>query len=230
MNQTWHELLFMHWRIPISVLRPLIPSRLEIDEFDGSAWIGVVPFRMSGVRPHGLPGMPWLSAFPELNVRTYVTAHDRPGVWFFSLDAGNSLAVQIARSWFSLPYFHSHMALTHQPGDSPDRTKIRYSATRTHAGASSAQFTATYFPTGIVSAATHASLEWFLTARYCLYTVRGAKLVRGEIDHAPWPLQPASCTVDVNTMCDGLDLPLIGDPHLLYSHRLDVTVWPLTNV
>ena len=105
MHQTWHDLLFMHWRVPAESLRQHLPTALSLDTFDDSAWIGIVPFRMSDVRPRFLPALPWLSAFPELNVRTYVTLDGRPGVWFFSLDAGNPLAVWIARAWFKLPYF-----------------------------------------------------------------------------------------------------------------------------
>ena len=111
MRQKWHDLLFMHWRIPPATLRPLIPSALELDQFEGSAWLGVVPFRMTGVRLRATPGIPGLSAFPELNVRTYVTKDGKPGVWFFSLDAASSIAVAAARAWFHLPYFRARMSL-----------------------------------------------------------------------------------------------------------------------
>src|SRR6266704_6531932 len=103
MAQRWHDLLFAHWPVPAGELQHLIPTPLTIDTFDGQAWLAVVPFRMSGVRLRGTPAVPWLSAFPELNVRTYVKCEGRPGVWFFSLDAGNPLAVAIARAWFHLP-------------------------------------------------------------------------------------------------------------------------------
>src|SRR5579871_2480588 len=97
MAMQWHDLLFMHWPVPVDQLRPLIPPALAIETFDGMAWLGLVPFRMSGVRPRFVPALPWLSAFPELNVRTYVTSAGKPGVWFFSLDAANPLAVHGAR-------------------------------------------------------------------------------------------------------------------------------------
>src|ERR1700674_1035433 len=97
MTQSWPDLLFAHWPVDAEKLRALIPERLEIDTFDGRAWLAVVPFRMTNVRLRGTPAVPWLSAFPELNMRTYVTYDGEPGVWFFSLDAGNSLAVAIAR-------------------------------------------------------------------------------------------------------------------------------------
>jgi len=112
MRQKWHDLLFMHWRIPPQTLRPLIPPALDLDIFEGSAWLGIVPFRMTGVRLRATPSIPGLSAFPELNVRTYIVAGGKPGVWFFSLDAASALAVATARAWFHLPYFRARMSLT----------------------------------------------------------------------------------------------------------------------
>src|SRR5260370_21119247 len=110
MAQKWHDLLFAHWAVAAEAIRRLIPKNLELDTFQGQAWIGIVPFTMSGVRLRGTPGLPWLSTFPELNVRTYVTAGGKPGVWFFSLDAVNPLAVELARFWFHLPYFRARMS------------------------------------------------------------------------------------------------------------------------
>src|SRR5688500_5474109 len=122
----WHELLFMHWPVPAAALRPLIPAGLELDTFDGSAWLGVVPFRMSGIRRRLLPPVPGTAAFPELNVRTYVTAGAKPGVWFFSLDAANRLAVRVARWTFHLPYYDATMSCTR------DRAgEVAYRSTRT---------------------------------------------------------------------------------------------------
>jgi uncharacterized protein YqjF (DUF2071 family) len=104
MAMTWHDLLFAHWPLPTEALAPLLPDGVELDLFDGEAWLGIVPFRMSGVRLRRLPPLPGTGAFPELNVRTYVRAGGKPGVWFFSLDARSALAVAIARAWFRLPY------------------------------------------------------------------------------------------------------------------------------
>src|SRR4029450_6385677 len=144
MAQTWHDLLFAHWPLPVDDVRRVVPAVLPLDTFDGQAWIGVVPFRMTGVRPRAVPPLPWLSAFPELNVRTYVTLDGKPGVYFFSLDAGNRLAVVTARLTYFLPYFHAHMAVTH------DGEAIRYSSYRIHHGAPSADFIARYGPTSAV--------------------------------------------------------------------------------
>src|ERR687894_454117 len=138
LSMRWQNLLFMHWPVREDVLRPLIPSALTLDTFDGSAWLGVVPFRMSGVRPRSLPRVPWLSAFPELNVRTYVTAEGKPGIWFFSLDAANPVAVRLARATFRLPYFDAEMSCRLK-GDG-----VRYRSVRTHRGAPRAEFAARY--------------------------------------------------------------------------------------
>ena len=109
LGMRWHDLLFMHWPVKSEALRPYIPPALAIESFDGTAWIGVVPFRMSAVVPRLIPPVPYLSAFPELNVRTYVSAEGKPGVWFFSLDAGNPIAVEAARDTFHLNYYNARM-------------------------------------------------------------------------------------------------------------------------
>ncbi len=224
MHQRWHDLLFMHWRVPVAALRARIPSELDIDTFDGEAWLAVVPFRMSGIRPRYLPGVPWLSAFAELNVRTYVTANGKPGVWFFSLDAANPLAVLMARSVFKLPYFNARMRCDAAPNQGID-----YASTRTHRSAPPADLAARYRPTGPVFEARPGSLEYFLTARYCLYTsdVNG-RVYRGEIEHPSWPLQSATAEVERNSMtaAHGFTLP-DEPPHLLFVRDIKVQVWPL---
>src|SRR5688572_8640413 len=183
----WHELLFMHWPLPAAALRPLIPAGLELDTFDGAAWLGVVPFRMSHIRHRLLPPVPGTAALPELNVRTYVTAGGKPGVWFFSLDAASRLAVRGARWRFHLPYYDAVMSC---PRD--DSGTIAYQSTRTHRNAPPARFAARYRPIGPPVRAGAGTLEHFLTERYCLYSADAAgQVFRGEITHVPWPLQPA---------------------------------------
>jgi uncharacterized protein YqjF (DUF2071 family) len=221
MRQRWEGLLFAHWRSSVAELRPLIPASLEIDTFGGDAWIGVVPFRMSGVGLRWLPGLPGARAFPELNVRTYVRLGDRPGVWFFSLDAASRVAVRLARAWFRLPYFDAEM---HVNGDGEN---VRYSSARTHRGASEASFDARYGPTGAVTLAAPETLDHWLTERYCLYAGSEARgLWRADIHHRPWPLQPAWAQISHNTMAQaaGIDLPTT-DPLLHFARRLDVRVW-----
>lgn len=197
-------------------LRPLVPDGLRIQEFDGSAWIGVVPFRMTGVMRRYLPDLPWISAFPELNVRTYVERDGRPGVWFLSLDATNPLAVWAARRFFHLPYFRARMALVGN-GD-----RIAY---RSERGAS--RFEGEYRPVSDAYLAAPATLEHWLTERYCLYARdREGSLWRNEVHHPPWPLQKAEADIRVNTMLSSHRLAVSGAPSLLhFARRLDVVVW-----
>ena len=160
------------------MLRPLVPPSLSIDTFDGSAWLGVVPFDMTGVRPHFLPAVPGLSNFPEINLRTYVTAEGRPGVWFFSLDAHSRLAVRLARATFHLPYFDAEMSC-HASND-----EIHYRSLRTHRGAPPAEFAARYGPVGEPFESGRGTIENFLTERYCLYSAdRKGVVRRGEVHH-----------------------------------------------
>src|SRR5215213_3033801 len=113
MTQTWNDLLFAHWPVDAALLRSLVPAPLELDLFEGQAWVAVVPFHMTNVAPRGVPALPWVSAFPELNVRTYVRRNGRGGVYFFSLDATNPLAVGVARTLVHLPYFTAAMTVGH---------------------------------------------------------------------------------------------------------------------
>jgi len=221
MAQTWHDLLFAHWPVATSAVRELVPREMEIDTHEGAAWIGVVPFRMSGVRLRGLPGLPGLRAFPELNLRTYVRVGDRPGVWFFSLDAANSPAVAIARAWFDLPYFRARMRCDRRGDD------VEYDSERTHAGAPPAVWRGVYGPTGPVELARRGSLEHWLTERYCLYArSKRGRVTRGEIHHAPWPLQPAQAEVEADTIAAASGITLCGRAaHLVFARRLDVRIW-----
>jgi len=222
MAQSWHDLLFAHWPVPIEKLRPLIPAVLEVDTFQGQAWIAVVPFRMSGVRLRWTPAVPSLSAFPELNVRTYVVCDGKPGVWFFSLDAGNALAVAIARAWFHLPYFRANMQCE------AEGEFIAYQSKRNHRVAPSAVLQCRYRGTSEAFQPRPGTLEHFLTERYCLYTCTSQqKLVRGEIHHPPWSLRVAEAEMTENTMVTaaGLDLPST-QPLLHFAKRQDMVAWP----
>jgi uncharacterized protein YqjF (DUF2071 family) len=226
MTQIWHELLFAHWPIEPGVLRSLVPSILPLDTYEGQCWVGIVPFHMTYVRPRWIPPVPELSSFVELNVRTYVTLHGIPGVYFFSLDASNPIAVVIARKMFHLPYFNAVMSSEHV-----DDT-IHYSSRRTHRGAPPAEFKAIYRPIAPITFAHHGSLEQWLTERYCLYTVMpGEGVYRGDIHHVQWPLQPAELESSKDTMANshGIRLPEIP-PLLHYAKRQEVLIWPLKHV
>ncbi|MBA2460823.1 MAG: DUF2071 domain-containing protein [Actinobacteria bacterium] len=215
MAQTWEQLLFAHWRVPIERLREHLPE-LEVDTHSGEAWLGVTPFRVTNLRFRGMPPLPRLSSFLELNCRTYVShAGEKPGIWFFSLDASSRLAVEAARRLYKLPYFQARI-------EGPPRYSCsRIGAERPHVWESS------HRPAGTVAPGAPGTLEHFLTERYCLYTVDEAgALHRAEIHHLPWPLQPAEAEIDLNTMPpDGLETS--GEPHLHYSERQDVLIWPL---
>ena len=226
---SWHDLLFMHWPLKPEVLRPLIPPDLNLDTFGGEAWIGVVPFRMSNIRHRFSPALPWVSAFPELNVRTYVTSpggNGKPGVWFFSLDAAHALAVRVARWSFHLPYYNARMAID------ANGNELRYRSDRTHRNAPPAAFAARYRPTGDVYRARPGNLDHWLTERYCLYSAdqRGA-LYRGDIHHEPWPLQPAEAEIELNTMMGPIGVrPPEVPPLLHFARRLDVVARRLATV
>src|SRR4051812_13232319 len=199
MRMRWRELLFSHWVIDSSAVRPLIPARLQLDLFEGRCYVGAVPFLMDGVTPRLVPPLPGLHSFPELNLRTYVTLGGKPGVWFFSLDAGQKLAVRVARRLFHLPYFDASFEIATIGGS------VQYSAVRTHRGEPAAAFAATYRPIGPAYRSVPGTLESWLTERYCLYTAdRAGNVYRGEIDHEPWPLQPAIAEVTANTLGDWL--------------------------
>ena len=212
--QSWVDLAFLHWPVDADELRRLVPGSVELQTFDGAAWLGIVPFLLTGLRVRGLPPIPRLSTFPELNVRTYVTHGDRPGIWFFTLDAGSTWFVEAAKRLYRLPYQHARMRC----GRSGEY--VHYEAAR--AGAA---FSGRYRGDGELFHAEAGSLEEFLTERYCLYTEDGGRLYRADIHHPRWDLQRGKAVIDLNTMSP---LPRLDEgPHVLFSPRQDVVVWPL---
>ena len=230
MTQRWSNLLFAHWPVPAADVQRLLPAGLEVDCWDGSAWVGVVPFEMDRVRtrtPGGLMvSVPSAAAFPELNLRTYVRSPvtKRPGVFFFSLDAASLLAVMGARSFFHLPYFWAKMWSEERPDG-----LIHYSSQRRVVG-QPVEFLATYRPTGPVATSQPdpQSLEYFLTERYSLYTANGANILTGNIHHLPWPLQAAEAEIVRNDLpvAHGINLPNRA-PVLHFARELSVYIWSL---
>jgi uncharacterized protein len=244
MHQHWGKLLFMHWAVDPELLRPLIPSQLSIDTFDDSAWIGEVPFTMWGIRASFMPPIPGTSAFHELNVRTYVHLDGVPGVWFFSLDAANSLAVWGARTFYHLPYFNADMNLT-QKGNT-----IEYSSRRTDTltygeffadeaadipgvakidgDCPRAQLTASWSIGEPLPRSSPGSVEFFLTERYCLYSLHRRRLYRSRIFHEPWPLRQATLNSRQSTMIHSLGITQSEEKPLLhYAEAIEVDIWPL---
>ena len=222
--QTWENLLFAHWPLAYDDLRRLVPRELELQTHAGAAWLGITPFRVSGLRLRGMLPVPRLSTFLELNVRTYVTLEDKPGIFFFSLDANSAFAVEGARRLFKLPYFRA--TISAEIDDS-----VEFSSARREGPARPFTFLARYRPAREPFAAEAGSLEHFLTERYCLYTLdERLRVCRAEIHHPPSPLQDALAEIEENSMPPpGLALP--GDEPLLhFSRRQDVVIWPLTPV
>lgn len=225
MHQSWGKLLFLHWRIDAAQLRPLIPKGLEIDTFDGSAWIAVTPFTMWDIRalPVFLPPLPGFSTMHELNVRTYVHLDRVPGVWFLSLDCNSAAAVLAARTFYFLPYYNADIQLSEE-----DQT-IDYSLVRTDEPP--AELRAVWTIGETIPFSHPGSLEFFLTERYCLYSERAGELYRARIYHEPWPLQLATLSSFLSTMIEshGLQTPK-GDPLLHYADEIKVDIWPLKKV
>jgi uncharacterized protein len=226
MYQSWGDLLFMHWPVPAQSLRPLIPEPLAIDTHDGVAWLGITPFTMWGVRPVFAPALPLLSESHELNVRTYVHLDGVPGVWFFSLDANNTVAVLGARLAFHLPYFRASMGLERR-----DRA-IRFTSRRADRRAAPAEFEAAWTVGEELGKARPGSLDFFLVERYCLYSAHRGRLYRARIFHRPWPLRRASLLSCRSTMLESQGLPAPGDGPRLHQQGepLRVRVWPRIRV
>ncbi len=227
MTQRWNDLLFAHWPMPVSSIDDLLPPGLEADTFDGSAWLGVVPFWMDRIQLRGMPVVPGARRFPELNLRTYVREQrtGTPGVYFFSLEAANPVAVLVARSFFHLPYYWARMSIKPR-GEQEFLFQSRRLMSRTPV-----QFSARYRglgPTRKLAQSRLGTIEYFLTERYCLYTTDAmGQLQRANIHHLPWPLEEAEAEIFRNDLPAqvGLTLPETK-PLLHYSRHLAVYVWP----
>lgn len=259
MRQQWRELLFLHWPVPIEELRPLLPPQLSLDTFDGQAYIGLVPFTMRNVRPTLLPPFPPLSNFHEINVRTYVHYQGRePGVWFFSLDAANAIAVRIARAWFALPYYYANMTLRHEQPEKPnthtqsdDHTDNYTTDNHTSpSGRSATDHCTTHYtterlwpnplpacselqwtPAGEIRAAEPGTLDHFLIERYILYAEKKGELYRGKVHHSPYPVQTAILhSLQENLIAQAGIMRPETPPHIHYASGVDVSIYPLQKV
>lgn len=228
MRHTWRHLLFLHWEVPADELRPLLPPGLELDTFEGKAYVGLVPFTMTGVRPLGTPNIPGFSNFHETNVRTYVHLNGRdPGVWFFSLDAANPVAVVVARASYRL---HYHYACMHMD-ISRDRQRIEYSSERLWPAPTPATCSCRYTRSGQVTRAQVGTLEHFLVERYILYSYARGQLYSGRVYHRAYPLQTAEVESYDETMLAANAIHRPDAPPLVhYANEVRVLVYPLLPV
>ncbi len=214
--QTRRDVLLAHWRVSIDVLARLLPAELAADTFDGEAWLGLAAYRVAGLRVRGLPPVPGLSSFPQLEVSTPVTLDGRPGLWLFQIETGKHLVVEAAKRSHRFPAYRARVSAGRSgPG-------FRFDAVR-----DGLSFSVRYSARGTEFTPVPGTLEYFLTERYSLYTADGGRLYRAELHHVPWRLQGAAAEVDAATLAP---LPLEGEPYLLFSAAQDVLVWPLEEI
>jgi uncharacterized protein YqjF (DUF2071 family) len=226
LTQTWHDVLFLHWPVDAQQMRQRLPAGLELDLHDGQAWVAITPFDQTNVGPRAVPAIPWVSSFPQVNVRTYVTVNGKPGVYFFSLDAGNAFIAGAAREMFYLHYFSAQIACEKRDG------YVHFRSRRLPSDTVPAELSVKYRGVGQAARPEQGSLEHFFVERYCLYTIdRDFHLYRVNIHHRPWSLKAAEAEIDLNSMADaaGIRLPVVA-PLGHFSKRLDSVVWPLQRV
>lgn len=222
----WSNLLFLHWRVPAELVQPLLPTGLTLDTWEGDAWVGLVPFHMSGVRPWWSPAVPWVSTFHETNVRTYVQHRGSdPGVWFFSLEASNALAVLLARWGWHLPYHRARMSLRRE------LEHVRYASRRETVSGAACEIETVVSET-LLGSAVPGTLEHFLIERYILYAAsRSGKIWRGRVHHVPYQLRDARVVSCRDTLVAAAGIPVTGDPcHAVFCDGVQVEVFPLVDV
>jgi uncharacterized protein YqjF (DUF2071 family) len=223
-SQSWNDVLFVHFAMDPAALRPLVPEVLTLELYDGAAWLTVTPFCTSHLRPSGVPPLPMLSFFSQVNVRTCVRRDDKPGVYNFSADAANLSAVWFARMFFRVQYWHSAIQVsgaTVGARKSGENT-IRFRSRRLHGPAAligPATFDVAYSPEGVAERARPGSLDEFLTERYCVYSYNRGKLYRTELHHQPWPLQHTGVEIQTNSLGEPLGLTLPLKPDLCHFSR-----------
>jgi uncharacterized protein YqjF (DUF2071 family) len=220
-KQHWKSLLFAHWPVSADSLRPLVPDVLELDTYDGQAWIGIIPFELNLIRLRFLPVIPYTVPFPEVNVRTYVKVNGKPAVFFITLDASNPFSLQAARLWYHLPYYRAKMSLNLR------EDSVSFQSERMNAG-HPAVFSATYGPTSPPFFSKKGSIEYWLTERYVFACrcPRSQRVYWGEIHHDPWELQQAYVEIAANTLTDGYRLSLSKAPALVhYSRGTEAFIW-----
>lgn len=233
MFQQWRRLLFLHWTVPAESLQSQLPPSLQLDTFEGKAYVGLVPFTMTGVRPVWAPPMRRLSDFHEINVRTYVHHNGRnPGVWFFSLDAANATAVRLARAWYRLPYHFARMSMDCDLGIHAVPLTVQYRTERLWPGPTPASALIRYCVADNGPAPAPAgTLEHFLAERYILYSYSRGHLYLGRVHHTAYPLQPAQLLSLDETLLSAAGISRPDEPPLVhYASGVNVEVFPLHRV
>ena len=222
MHQRWAELAFLHWPVPVAAVRATIPEALTIDTFAGHAWVGLVPFTVTGARPMLMPPLPWVSDFHEVNVRTYVHRGGAdPGVWFFSLDASNPVVVAAARALFHLPYAHARMEMAVDAGGVDFRSE--------RVSSPAAACALRYEPEGTAKPAAVGTLEHFLVERYILYTGSGGRLWQAQVHHEPYPLQRARAQLMREGLIAAAGIARPDEPpaHVHFAREVNVEIFSL---
>ncbi|MGG1677746.1 YqjF family protein [Neobacillus sp. NRS-1170] len=221
MRQTWKNLLFLHWPISLEKLRPYVPSSLQIDTYNGSAWLGVILFVIEGIYPRGISSVSVTPKFPEINVRTYVQCDGKPGIYFLSIDVQNWASLNIAKRWYRLPYYSSEISFQKE-GQSFQCQSVRKGNANTIIS-----FKGKYFPVSEVYFPKEGTLDHWLTERYCLYSsTNGVNIYCGEIHHQPWPLQKAEIEIVNNTLFTPFHFDLSEvKPTAYFSEGVDSLIW-----
>ncbi len=223
MEQNWEDLLFLHWSVDERLLRPLIPPSLELDTFEDKAWVGITPFRLTGLRLPGLPAIPGLSAFNELNLRTYVHHQGTPGIWFFSLDASKLVPAVAARLFFGAPYYPADIKFNETGG------MFDFNMQRTLQAET--RFRARWRVGARLRAPALESLAFFLVERYCFFAEVAGKLTMTRIYHHPWILDEAEVLSWESTLLGAQGVAeAVGEPLTHFSQMLNVQVWPPVEV
>lgn len=221
MHQSWYDFLVLHWAVDPAAVRPLVAPELELDLWEGRAWVGVIPFRMEHVRPRFSPDLPGISSFLELNVRTYARLGDRTGVHFLSLECNHRAAVEVARAWYDLPYFRARMSSVAEGGE------VRYRSERLDPRGPPARYEGRHRPVGEPAPATAGTLEHWLIERYALFTASRGRAFIGDVDHTPWPVSRVEVELETQTLLasHGLAVDERHPTHAMWSPGVDTRVW-----
>ena len=212
MTQVWENVLFAHWSLPMEVVRKHIPAELEVDTFNGEAWVGVILFKMNGFKLRFTP-FRYPFSFPEINLRTYVKVNERPAIFFMTLDAADPLVVSVAKRWYRLPYFHAKMSFSKQ------EDMISFHSERKSVG-DSVVIGGEFYPVSEQFVPKDGSIDHWLTERYVYFNKDpNNHIYWGEVYHEPWQLRKVSGKFSDNTLLHPYQIELPGEPHLLHYSR-----------